>query len=233
MPLYEFNNKETGESAGEIYLSLDKLDSFLERNPQLCIKPGKLRYAVHKSADSLSFPSYPDMDNETRTKEETGENWKPPSPASWNDSDEDSGNRGYKVVDKRAYKVSHFDEDIKKYGKIVGTPKMLGSSETNFGYDSVDSNEPISLEEEEQQYEIESKKDKQGTWERESLGQKGWKSTDPIELSDSQEKMPWEAGFAKENKHMYDQSAVEDNKRRNADRLRERVKLGLEDPDED
>tara|TARA_B100001996_G_scaffold153098_1_gene116505 strand:- start:3968 stop:4669 length:702 start_codon:yes stop_codon:yes gene_type:complete len=233
MPLYEFTNKETGESAGELMLPLSGLDEFLERNPQLSIKPGKLRLAVHKSAES--FPSYPDMDNETRTSEEKHHTFKPPQPASWND--DDKGETGYKVIDKRVNKFSHFDEDIKKYGRIVGTPKMLGDSESDFAFDSVDSSEPISYEEEAQQYEIESKKDKQGTWERETLGQKGWNSKDPLSLNPTLDTagdtlMPWEKGFAKANKKAYDEGAVLDRERAKADRTRERVKLGLEDPED-
>ena len=156
MPLYEFMNKETGESVGELYLTLEKREDFLRQNPKLCVKPGKLRYAAHKSADS--FPSYPDMDNETRTKEERGGDYKPKEPASWNDNDVDTGSKKYKVVDKRAVKISHFVEDIKKFCRIVGAPKMLGRSESNFEYESIDSNEPQTWEEDQQRNE-QSRKD--------------------------------------------------------------------------
>ena len=115
MPLYEFANKDN-ESVGELFLSLEQRDDFLRQNPNLHVVPGKLRYAAHKSAES--FPSYPDMDNETKPVEERGQNFEPPVPASWKDSDEDSGKTGYKITDKRKVKRSHFDEDIKKYGKI-------------------------------------------------------------------------------------------------------------------
>ena len=37
MPQYEFNNKETGESVGELFLSLEGLEDFLAMNPNLCV----------------------------------------------------------------------------------------------------------------------------------------------------------------------------------------------------
>ena len=89
MPQYEFNNKETGESVGELFLSLEGLEDFLRQNPNLCVAPGKLRYLQFKSDES--FPSYPDMDNQTRTVEEKDPNFVPAQPASWSDR---AGNPG-------------------------------------------------------------------------------------------------------------------------------------------
>ena len=229
MPLYEFMNKETGESVGELYLTLEKREDFLRQNPKLCVKPGKLRYAAHKTADS--FPSYPDIDNETRTKEERGGDYKPKEPASWNDNDADTGSKKYKVVDKRAVKISHFDEDIKKYGRIVGAPKMLGRSETNFEYESIDSNKPQTWEEDQQRNEQSRKDDKRGARDTDNR-LKGSHSLDAIHLTDSQSRMPWEKGFIEENKDKYSSADDEDNARRQKDHYRERRILGI-DPDDD
>jgi len=229
MPLYEFMNKETGESVGELYLTLEKREDFLRQNPKLCVKPGKLRYAAHKSADS--FPSYPDMDNETRTKEERGGDYKPKEPASWNDNDADTGSKKYKVVDKRAVKISHFDEDIKKYGRIVGAPKMLGRSETNFEYESIDSNEPQTWEEDQLQSKQKDAEDPRAAQDNQNR-LKGGHAMDPINLSDSQQRMPWEKGFIEENKGKYNSGEDEDRARRQKDHYRERKILGI-DPDDD
>ena len=54
MPQYEFNNRETGESVGELFLSLEGLEDFLAMNPNLCVAPGKLRYL---KLGSLMIPS--------------------------------------------------------------------------------------------------------------------------------------------------------------------------------
>lgn len=228
MPLYEFANKDN-ESVGELFLSLDQREDFLRQNPNLHVVPGKLRYAAHKSAES--FPSYPDMDNETKPVEERGANFQPPTPASWNDSDEDSGKTGTKIIDKRAVKRSHFDEDIKKYGKIMGTPRMLGDSSTDFHVDKVDSDKPITPREEFEDNQRKKEEDKQGEFER-NAGMKGWESGNPLELSDSQELMPWEKGFTQANKKVYDSATDNtDQNRIKEDKHRERVKLGLEEED--
>ena len=227
MPLYEFANKDN-ESVGELFLSLEQRDDFLRQNPNLHVVPGKLRYAAHKSAES--FPSYPDMDNETKPVEERGQNFEPPVPASWKDSDEDSGKTGYKITDKRKVKRSHFDEDIKKYGKIVGTPKMLGDSSTDFHIDKVDSDKPITPREEYEYNQKMESEDKQGQADRRA-GMKGLTSGDAIHLSDTQELMPWEKGFAKANKKVYDAASNADQNRIKEHKHRERVKLALEDED--
>tara|TARA_B100000287_G_scaffold6701_1_gene6475 strand:+ start:7831 stop:8523 length:693 start_codon:yes stop_codon:yes gene_type:complete len=230
MPLYEFTNKETGESAGELMLTLDQRDSFLERNPQLVVKPGKLRLAVHKSEES--FPSYPDMNAETRTKEEQGDDHKQALPASWTDSDENSGKTGIKITDKRKVKINHFEEDIKKYGKIMGTPRAVGLPSTGM-YTPVDSDKPGSQREEDEYNELMSKVDEVGAYERDVLGQKGWTSENAINLTDSQHKMPWEKGFAKDNKHLYSKEKKSnpdpggDAARLNDDIERERDILGI------
>ena len=202
MPLYEFANKETGESVGELFLSLEGRDDFLEMNPKLCIKPGKLRLAVHKSDDS--FPSYPDMNNVSRSSDERGGDYKPALPSSWVDSDEDTGKTGIKITDNRKVKINHFEEDIKKNGRITGTPKAVGLPSSGTLYTPVDSNEIGSQKEEDQYNELMSKVDEVGTYEREVLGQKGWTSDNPINLTESQYRNPWEAGYAKENKHRYE-----------------------------
>ena len=160
MPLYEFQNKETGESVGELYLSLEARDDFLEMNPKLCVRPGKLRLAIHKSEDS--FPSNPDMNQETRTPEERGSDYKPPLPSSWVDSDEESGKTGIKITDKRKVKINHFEEDIKKYGKITGTPKAVGLPSSGTLYNSVDSDQPGSAREQQELDDIMSKVDEVG-----------------------------------------------------------------------
>ena len=227
MPLYEFANKDN-ESVGELFLSLEQRDDFLRQNPNLHVVPGKLRYAAHKSAES--FPSYPDMDNETKPVEERGQNFEPPVPASWKDSDEDSGKTGYKITDKRKVKRSHFDEDINKYGKIVGTPKMLGDSSTDFHIDKVDSDQPITPREEYEYNQKMESEDKQGQADRRP-GMKGLTSGDAIHLSDTQELMPWEKGFAKANKKVYDAASNAEQNRIKEDKHRERVKLGLEEED--
>lgn len=227
MPLYEFANKDN-ESVGELFLTLEQREDFLRQNPNLHVVPGKLRYAAHKSAES--FPSYPDMDNETKPVEERCGNFKPPVPASWNDSDEDSGNTGIKITDKRKVKRSYFDEDIKKYGKIVGTPKMLGDSSTDFHVDKVDSDQPITPREEYEYNQKMESEDKKGQAERRA-GMKGLTADNPLELSDSQELMPWEKGFAKANKKVYDEASNVDQNRIKEDKHRERVKLGLEEED--
>ena len=124
MPLYEFNNRETGESVGELHLTIEAMEELLEMNPHLCVRPGILRFAQFKTVES--FPSYPEIDNQTRSesdKNEKGE-WTITEPASWNDSKPDSHKTGIKITDKRKNKISHFDEDIKNYGKIVGTPTL-------------------------------------------------------------------------------------------------------------
>lgn len=205
MPQYEFNNKETGESVGEIFLSLEGLEDFLAMNPNLCVAPGKLRYLADKSDES--FPSYPDMNNHTRTREERGDDFKPADPASWNDSDENTGKTGYKVVDKRKNKISHFDEDIKKYGKIVSAPRMLGEgSATNFHVDKIDCSDPITDEEEDQynaQLEKENAKLKQHKYEHDR-GMRGTSSKNAINLDlGSQQLNPWEKGYAKQNAEQY------------------------------
>jgi|TARA_B100000427_G_scaffold239471_1_gene202356 hypothetical protein len=227
MPLYEFANKDN-ESVGELFLTLEQREDFLRQNPNLHVVPGKLRYAAHKSAES--FPSYPDMDNETKPVEERGQNFEPPVPASWKDSDEDTGKTGFKITDKRKVQRSHFDEDIKKYGKIVGTPKMLGDSSTDFHIDKVDSDKPITPREEYEYNQKMESEDKQGQLDRRA-GMKGLTSGDAIHLSDSQELMPWEQGFSKANKKVYDEAANTDQNRIKEDKHRERVKLGLEDED--
>ena len=205
MPQYEFNNKETGESVGEIFLSLEGLEDFLAMNPNLCVAPGKLRYLADKSDEA--FPSYPDMNNHTRTREERGDDFKPADPATWNDSNEDSGKTGYKVVDKRKNKISHFDEDIKKYGRIVSAPRMLGEgSATNFHVDKIDCSDPITDEEEDQynaQLEKENSKLKQQKYEHDR-GMRGTSSKNAINLDlGSQQLNPWEKGYAKQNAEQY------------------------------
>ena len=227
MPLYEFANKDN-ESVGELFLTLEQREDFLRQNPNLHVVPGKLRYAAHKSAES--FPSYPDMDNETKPVEERHQSFKPPVPASWKDSDEDSGKTGIKITDKRKVKRSYFDEDIKKYGKIVGTPKMLGDSSTDFHVDKVDSDQPITPREEYEYNQKMESEDKKGQAERRA-GMKGLTADNPLELSDSQELMPWEKGFAKANKKVYDEASNVDQNRIKEDKHRERVKLGLEEED--
>lgn len=230
MPLYEFMNKETGESVGELYLTLEKREDFLRQNPKLCVKPGKLRYAAHKSADS--FPSYPDMDSETRTKEERGGDYTPKEPASWNDSDEDSGSKKYKVTDKRAVKTSHFDEDLKKYGRIVSAPKMLGRAECDFKFESVDSNEPQTQEERDQHTAQCAAKDPRGVMDTKNK-LKGYNSADPINLTDTQQRMPWEKGFIEENKGKYTTGDDEDRARSQKDYYRERRILGIDTDDDE
>lgn len=222
MPLYEFMNRETGESVGELFLSLDGREDFLRQNPKLCVKPGKLRMMAHKSAES--FPSYPDIDNHTRTKEERVDGFVPPEPASWVDTDEDTGKKGIKIVDKRVNKISHFDEDLKKYGKIVGTP--------TFTEREVDSNEPITHTEAIEQ-QIQDEKDNPQQAKEAKMGMRGMTGADPIVLSDTQDLMPWEKGFAAANKDRYNDSKSADRSRRQEDHFRERTILGLEDPDED
>ena len=216
MPLYEFANKDN-ESVGELFLTLEQREDFLRQNPNLHVVPGKLRYAAHKSAES--FPSYPDMDNETKPVEERCGNFKPPVPASWKDSDEDTGKTGIKITDKRKVKRNYFEEDIKKYGKIVGTPKMLGDSS------------PITPREEFEYNQKMESDDKQGQVERKA-GMKGFDSKNPIQVNPgSQELMPWEQGFAKANKKVYDAASNADQNRIKEDKHRERVKLGLEEED--
>jgi len=206
MPQYEFNNRETGESVGEIFLTLEGLEDFLAMNPDLCVAPGKLRYLADKSDDS--FPSYPDMNNHTRTREERGDNFKPADPASWNDTTNPTENyTQYKVTDKRKNKISHFDEDIKKYGRIMGTPRMLGEgSATDFHVDKVDCSDPITDEEEMQfneQQEKENAKIKQQRYEFER-GMRGTSSKNAIDLQlGSQELNPWEKGFTEQNADKY------------------------------
>ena len=228
MPLYEFANKDN-ESVGELFLTLEQREDFLRQNPNLHVVPGKLRYAAHKSAES--FPSYPDMDNETKPVEERCGNFKPPVPASWKDSDEDTGKTGIKITDKRKVKRNYFEEDIKKYGKIVGTPKMLGDSSTDFHVDKVDCDQPITPREEFEYNQKMESDDKQGQVERKA-GMKGFDSKNPIQVNPgSQELMPWEQGFAKANKKVYDAASNADQNRIKEDKHRERVKLGLEDED--
>jgi len=227
MPLYEFANKDN-ESVGELFLTLEQREDFLRQNPNLHVVPGKLRYAAHKSAES--FPSYPDMDNETKPVEERCGNFKPPVPASWKDSDEDTGKTGIKITDKRKVKRNYFEEDIKKYGKIVGTPKMLGDSSTDFHVDKVDSDQPITPREEYEYNQKMESEDQQGQAERRA-GMKGLTADNPLELSDSQELMPWEKGFTKANKKVYDEASNADQNRIKEDKHRERVKLGLEEED--
>ena len=43
--------------------------------------------------------------------------------------------------------------------------------------------------------------------------------------------MPWEKGFTKANKKVYDEASNADQNRIKEDKHRERVKLGLEDED--
>ncbi len=225
MPQYEFANRETGESVGELFLSLEKMEDFLRQNPNLCVKPGKLRFMQHKSAES--FPSYPDMNNETKCVEDRDPTFKPPEPASW--QDENVKQEKYKITDKRKIKFSHFDEDIKRYGKITGTPKFLGKGETNFHVDKIDSDKPITPEEEDLFNQMEEAKDPQGQRQR-ALNMKGHTSKDPIDLPlDSGELMPWEAGFAAKNKDKYD-SFDEDKMRIVSDMKRE---YQQQHPDED
>jgi len=206
MPQYEFNNRETGESVGELFLSLEGLEDFLAMNPNLCVAPGKLRYLAGKSDDS--FPSYPDMNTHTRAVEDRAPDAAPAEPASWNDSDENSGKTGYKVTDKRKNKdYSHFDEDIKKYGKIVSAPKMLGEgSATDFKYDKIDVSHPTSDAEEEQQYEMMQKdKDARRKAYEHERGMRGSSSKNAINLSDQPEGHlnPWEKGYVEQNKEHY------------------------------
>ena len=59
----------------------------------------------------------------------------------------------------------------------------------------------------------------------------GLTADNPLELSDSQELMPWEKGFTKANKKVYDEASNADQNRIKEDKHRERVKLGLEDED--
>lgn len=224
MPQYEFNNKETGEPAGELFLSLEGLEDFLKMNPNLCVAPGKLRYLKFKSDEG--FPSYPDIDHETRCQEEKTANWKPAQPASWNDTKDPLENyTKYKVTDKRKNKISHFDEDIKKYGKIVGTPRMMGDSDHDFEWKKIDSSEPLNIQEEDQMNAMQESKDRQGTYERDRLRQKGWTSQEAINLGlDSQELMPWESGFTDANKDKYADLKKEmkaDQERINRDKKRE------------
>ena len=56
---------------------------------------------------------------------------------------------------------------------------------------------------------------------------------DPITLTDSQDLMPWEKGFAAANKNRYNDAKSADRSRRQEDHYRERTILGLDDPDED
>tara|TARA_B000000609_G_scaffold152870_1_gene140769 strand:- start:543 stop:1226 length:684 start_codon:yes stop_codon:yes gene_type:complete len=227
MPLYEFQNKETGESVGELILSLEARDDFLQMNPNLCVKPGKLRLAIHKTEDS--FPSYPDMNQETRTPEERGSDYKPALPSSWVDSDKESGKTGIKITDKRKVKRNYFEEDIKKYGKITGTPKAVNLPSSGSLYNSVDSDQPGSAREQQELNDIMSKVDKVGTYEREVLGQRGWTSDKPIHLNDSQHRNPWEKGYAKENKHRYENpDPGGDQARIQGDIERERDILGID-----
>lgn len=205
MPLYEFSDKTTGESVGELFLSFDGLEDFLEMNPNLCVKPGKLRYFTDKSDDA--FPSYPDMNTHTKSKEERHASFKPADPASWNDTKDPTENyTKYKVTDRRKNKISHFEEDIKKYGKIVSAPRMLGEgSQTDFHVDKVDSSDPITMEEEMQQLEQQEKENaslRQKRYEYER-GMRGTTSENAIELTDSQSLNPWEKGYAKQNKDHY------------------------------
>lgn len=206
MPLYEFNDKGSGESVGELYLSFEGLEDFLQMNPQLCVAPGKLRYLADKSDDA--FPSYPDMNLNTRTPEERGSTFKPADPASWNDTKDPTDNyTKYKVTDRRKNKISHFDEDIKKYGRIVGAPKMLGEGgSTDFHVDKVDSSEPITEEELDQYTEQQlasSRQARQAQYEHQR-GMRGTTSDDSIELDlDSQRLNPWEKGYSAQNKDKY------------------------------
>ena len=61
---------------------------------------------------------------------------------------------------------------------------------------------------------------------------KGSHSMDPIHLTDSQSRMPWEKGFIEENKDKYTSGDDEDRARRQKDHYRERKILGI-DPDDD
>lgn len=214
MPLYEFNNKETGESVGELFLTFEQRDDFLRQNPNLCVAPGKLRYMKLHSSDSLNWPSYPDMDNETRCDEERGQDWTPSDPATWKDTTDPTENyTKYKVTDRRKNKISHFDEDIKKYGRIVGAPKMLGSSETGFKYESVEISEPITdkeLQEFNKKYEEENPRAK---FDKE-YKVRGNNAESQIDLTDNQDLMPWEKGFAKHVVSQTDRARMEADKQR-------------------
>lgn len=223
MPQYEFNNKETGESVGELFLSLEGLEDFLRQNPNLCVAPGKLRYLQFKSDES--FPSYPDMDNQTRTVEERDPKFVPAQPASWSDTTDPTENyTRYKVTDKRKNKISHFQKDIEEHGYITGAPKFLGGgSEKDFHVDSVTSNEPITIEEQRQYEEMQEAEEGNSRRAVENrMNMKGLDSKNPIKPTlGSQQLMPWEEGFTNEHAEAYKDSADEDTVRIHKDKKRE------------
>ena len=218
MPLYEFNNKETGESVGEMYLTIEAMEEFLEMNPNLCIRPGILRFAQFKTAES--FPSYPEIDNQTRTdadKDEKGE-WTTQEPASWRDSSPDDHKTGIKVTDKRKNKISHFDEDIKKYGKIVGTPTFKG----NEPHEKIDFDQPVTMNEMELKKKQVDEENPRNKYDNTLAGGSSTNAINPIavEAQAGQEvKMPWEKGFVEENKKQYTKQALEDQQRYEQDQM--------------
>lgn len=211
MPLYEFNDKETGESVGELHLTIEKMEEFLEMNPNLCVKPGILRFAQCKTAES--FPSYPEIDNQTRTSEEKGDDYKPADPASWNDSKPEDYQTGIKITDKRKHKISHFDEDIKKYGKITGAPSFRDSDP----HAKIDFDGPVTLDEFELQEKLEDERNPRNKFDKELAGT----SKNPIAADQMPDDilMPWEKGFVKQNKERYTQQAYEDQKRYHEDQM--------------
>lgn len=218
MPLYEFNNRETGESVGELHLTIEAMEEFLEMNPHLCVRPGILRYAQYKSAES--FPSYPEMENQTRTKEDKDEqeNWKDVQPASWTDSTPDDHRTGIKVTDKRKVKLSHFDEDIKKYGKIVGTPTFKG----NEPHEKIDFDGPVTRAEFELNDKLAEEADPRNKYDKTLAGSDHTNQINPQLVEDIAGKdvlMPWEKGFVNQNKEKYTKEALADQKRIEEDQM--------------
>lgn len=218
MPLYEFNNRETGESVGELHLTIEAMEEFLEMNPHLCVRPGILRFAQFKTAES--FPSYPEIDNQTRSESDKNENgeWTITEPASWNDSKPDSHKTGIKITDKRKNKISHFDEDIKNYGKIVGTPTFKG----NEPHEKIDFSEPVTRQEMDLQVKMDEEENPRKKYDKNLAGNSSDTAINPqaIEAAAGPDVlMPWEKGFVNQNKHRYTKEALADQQRWEQDQM--------------
>ena len=193
------------------------MEEFLEMNPNLCIRPGILRFAQYKTAES--FPSYPEIDNQTRTnadKDDSGA-WVESAPASWNDSKND-GHTGIKVTDKRANKISHFDEDIKNYGKIVGTPTFKG----NEPHEKIDFSEPVTPREMALAKKKDDEENPRNKYDRTLAGGSSNTAINPQAMEAAAGKevlMPWEKGFVKQNKQRYTNEALADQTRYEQDQM--------------
>ena len=162
---------------------------------------------------SRSFPSYPEIDNQTRTNEEKGDDYKPADPASWNDSKPEDYQTGIKITDKRKHKISHFDEDIKKYGRITGAPAFRDSDP----HAKIDFDGPVTLDEFEMQVKMEDERNPRNKFDKELAGT----SQNPIAADQMPDDvlMPWEKDLLNKTKNVTPNKLYEDQKRYHEDQM--------------